>query len=113
MGLLDSGLSRPRMNKSISGGTSVMASSDEKPIARVLVQARGRAQTWSFWEFFRATFEDPFRLRRHQAPSPPKPRSGRHRQQGRIPDGANRPLSRHGTVTLQSPQESTPFCDEN
>ena len=36
-----------------------------------------------------------------------------HRQQGKIPDGANRPLSQHGTVTLQSPPKSTPFCDEN
>src|ERR1700720_1029696 len=36
-----------------------------------------------------------------------------HRRRGRIPDGANQPLSRHGTVTLQSPRKSTPFCDEN
>jgi hypothetical protein len=34
------------------------------------------AKTWSLWGFCRATFEDPFRLRRHQAPPPPKPRSG-------------------------------------
>jgi hypothetical protein len=27
------------------------------------------------------------------------------RQRGRIPDGANRPLSRHGAVTLQSPMQ--------
>ena len=42
MGLADSGRNRPRMKSSISTGTSVMASSDEKPTASVLVQASGR-----------------------------------------------------------------------
>jgi len=35
-----------------------------------------RVQSWSLWGFCCATFENPCRLRRHQAPSPPKPRSG-------------------------------------
>src|ERR1700730_17836131 len=34
-----------------------------------------------------------------------------HRRRGRIPDGANRPLSRHSDS--DAPQKSTPFCDEN
>jgi hypothetical protein len=36
-----------------------------------------------------------------------------HRQQGRIPDGPTGPDLGMATVTLQSPQKSTPFCGEN
>src|SRR5258708_1319082 len=42
MGLPDSGRSLPRMKRIINGGTSVMASKDENPTARVLVHASGR-----------------------------------------------------------------------
>jgi hypothetical protein len=57
-------------------------------------------------------FLDPFRLRRHYAPSPPKPRNGT------IASGAGsriRPTASLGTatVTLSLPQKSTPFCEKN
>ncbi|PNE10872.1 MAG: hypothetical protein CR217_12085 [Beijerinckiaceae bacterium] len=42
----------------------------------LLAAGAERPSTWSFWGFCCATFEDPFRLQRHQAPPPPKPRSG-------------------------------------
>src|SRR6266481_7262192 len=42
MGFRDSGVSRPRMNKIMSTGTSVMAKTEEKPTASVFVHARGR-----------------------------------------------------------------------
>ena len=42
MGFVDSGFNLPRMKISISTGTRVIARTDENPIARVLVQARGR-----------------------------------------------------------------------
>src|SRR5256885_11968823 len=41
-GLRDSGRRRPRIKRTISTGTSVMASKDEKPTANVFVQASGR-----------------------------------------------------------------------
>src|SRR5216683_1239877 len=41
-GFRDSGRRRPRMKRTISTGTSVMASKDEKPTASVFVQASGR-----------------------------------------------------------------------
>ena len=41
-GFRDSGRNRPRMKRSISTGTSVIANSEEKPTASVFVQARGR-----------------------------------------------------------------------
>src|SRR6266849_10841413 len=41
-GFRDSGRSLPRMKRTISRGTSVMASKDEKPTANVFVQASGR-----------------------------------------------------------------------
>src|SRR5262249_29967379 len=42
MGLRDSGRSFPRMKRSIKMGTSVIASTDEKPTASVFVHAKGR-----------------------------------------------------------------------
>jgi hypothetical protein len=76
-------------------------------------QAFSRAQPRSFWGFCRATFEDPFRLRRHQAPSPPKPRSGGIASGVDPGMGSTGPYLGTATVTLHSPRKSTPFCDEN
>src|SRR5439155_19913281 len=42
MGFRDSGISRPRMNRIMSTGTSVIAKTEEKPTASVLVHANGR-----------------------------------------------------------------------
>src|SRR5882762_825945 len=41
-GFRDSGRKRPRIKRTISTGTSVMASKDEKPTANVFVHASGR-----------------------------------------------------------------------
>src|SRR5207245_2969846 len=41
-GFRDSGRRRPRIKRTISTGTRVMARSDEKPTANVFVQASGR-----------------------------------------------------------------------
>src|SRR6266568_5856095 len=41
-GFCDSGRRRPRIKRTISTGTRVMASNDEKPTANVFVQASGR-----------------------------------------------------------------------
>src|SRR6266478_1525298 len=42
MGFRDSGISRPRMNRIMSTGTSVIAKTEEKPTASVFVHANGR-----------------------------------------------------------------------
>ena len=42
MGFRDSGISRPRMNRIMSTGTSVIAKMEEKPTASVFVHANGR-----------------------------------------------------------------------
>src|SRR5713101_4662619 len=42
MGFRDSGISRPRMNRIMSTGTSVIAKMEEKATANVFVHAKGR-----------------------------------------------------------------------
>jgi hypothetical protein len=64
----------------------------------------------SYRGFCGATFEDPFRLRRHLAPSPPKPHSGG------IASGAGSNWGQAALIacrlTLHSQWKSSPFCDE-